>query len=92
MKETLEREVKLRPGPRFSPAPLSGREIAEQTFTSSYYDTDDLRLAAGSITLRRRDLEGSDAVWQLKLPRGDVVSSLSGRHRTCACRKRSPAS
>ena len=70
MKETLEREVKLRPGRHYSSVSLSGREIAEQTFTSSYYDTDDLRLASGSITLRRRDIEGSDAVWQLKLPRG----------------------
>jgi CHAD domain-containing protein len=71
VKETLEREVKLRPGPHFSPASLSGREIPEQTLTSSYYDTDDLRLAAGSVTLRRRDFEESDAVWQLKLPRGN---------------------
>ncbi|WP_406287781.1 CHAD domain-containing protein [Streptomyces sp. NBC_00209] len=32
-----------------------------------YYDTEDLRLAAGSVTLRRRT-GGSDAGWHLKLP------------------------
>ncbi|MET7455719.1 CYTH and CHAD domain-containing protein [Streptomyces sp. NPDC005574] len=32
-----------------------------------YFDTDDLRLAAGSATLRRRS-GGSDAGWHLKLP------------------------
>lgn len=32
-----------------------------------YYDTEDLRLAAGSVTLRRRT-GGDDAGWHLKLP------------------------
>ncbi|MEU2245697.1 CYTH and CHAD domain-containing protein [Streptomyces sp. NPDC019224] len=32
-----------------------------------YYDTEDLRLAAGDVTLRRRT-GGSDAGWHLKLP------------------------
>ncbi|MGC5412652.1 CYTH domain-containing protein, partial [Streptomyces sp. DT225] len=32
-----------------------------------YYDTEDLRLAAGNVTLRRRT-GGSDAGWHLKLP------------------------
>ena len=54
MKVGLEREVKLRPGPGFSRFELPGRELAERSLTSTYYDTDDLRLAAGSITLRRR--------------------------------------
>ncbi len=69
MKATLEREVKLRPGPGFERVALAGREIAERTLTSTYYDTEDLRLAAGSVTLRRRQTDGGTAAWQLKLPR-----------------------
>ncbi|MFB8207106.1 CHAD domain-containing protein [Streptomyces sp. NPDC056010] len=37
-----------------------------------YYDTEDLRLAAGNVTLRRRT-GGSDAGWHLKLPVADGV-------------------
>jgi CHAD domain-containing protein len=71
MKTALEREVKLRPGPEFSRFELPGRELAERLLASTYYDTDDLRLAAGSITLRRRvQGEGDPAVWQLKLGAG----------------------
>ena len=71
MKAGLEREVKLRPGPEFSRFELPGRELPERSLTSTYYDTDDLRLAAGSVTLRRRVSGEQDlAVWQLKLPRG----------------------
>jgi CHAD domain-containing protein len=69
MKATLEREVKLRPGPRFERVALSGREIDERTLTSTYYDTEDLRLAAGSVTLRRRQTDDGPAAWQLKLQR-----------------------
>ena len=68
MKAGREREVKLRPGPRFRKIELSGRPIAARELTSTYHDTDDLRLAQAGITLRRR-LAESDAVWQLKLPR-----------------------
>ncbi|WP_037675604.1 CYTH and CHAD domain-containing protein [Streptomyces griseus] len=39
---------------------------------ATYYDTSDLRLAAASITLRRRT-GGSDAGWHLKLPVGPGV-------------------
>ncbi len=71
MKAALEREVKLRPGPEFSRFELPGRELAERSLLSTYYDTDDLRLAAGSITLRRRvSDDGGPAVWQLKLRSG----------------------
>ncbi|MER5771187.1 CYTH and CHAD domain-containing protein [Streptomyces sp. NPDC001985] len=46
-----------------------------------YYDTDDLRLAAASITLRRRT-GGGDAGWHLKLPvapgvRDEIAAPLS---------------
>ncbi|NEC68972.1 CHAD domain-containing protein, partial [Streptomyces sp. SID9727] len=37
-----------------------------------YYDTEDLRLAAGNVTLRRRT-GGSDAGWHLKLPVAEGV-------------------
>ncbi|THA61707.1 CYTH and CHAD domain-containing protein [Streptomyces sp. A0958] len=37
-----------------------------------YYDTEDLRLAAGHVTLRRRT-GGSDAGWHLKLPVAESV-------------------
>ncbi|MER6786203.1 CYTH and CHAD domain-containing protein [Streptomyces sp. NPDC000658] len=48
---------------------------------ATYYDTSDLRLAAASITLRRRT-GGSDAGWHLKLPveagvRDEIRSPLS---------------
>ncbi|MFH8471811.1 CHAD domain-containing protein [Streptomyces sp. NPDC018000] len=47
-----------------------------------YYDTEDLRLAAGSLTLRRRT-GGSDAGWHLKFPvasgiRDELREPLSG--------------
>jgi CHAD domain-containing protein len=68
MRSTVEREVKLRAGARFEGIPFEGRELPEQVLTSTYYDTDDLRLADGRITLRRRTADDSDPVWQLKLP------------------------
>jgi CHAD domain-containing protein len=41
----------------------------EERLEADYYDTDDLRLIRGGITLRRRP-GGDDAGWQLKLPAG----------------------
>ncbi len=69
MKAALEREVKLRPGPGFRMIELDGRPIAAHGLTSTYHDTDDLRLGRAGITLRRRVADSGDAVWQLKLPR-----------------------
>jgi inorganic triphosphatase YgiF len=40
-----------------------------QLLVARYYDTDDLRLAAATVTLRRRT-GGPDAAWHLKLPVG----------------------
>jgi CHAD domain-containing protein len=68
MRSTVEREVKLRAGPEFGGIPFEGRELPEEVLTSTYYDTDDLRLADGRITLRRRTADDRDPVWQLKLP------------------------
>ena len=49
---------------------LAGLPVVERgravTLTATYYDTDDLRLARGKVTLRRRT-GGKDAGWHLKL-------------------------
>jgi CHAD domain-containing protein len=42
---------------------------AEEELDAVYYDTEDLRLIRGGITLRRRS-GGDDAGWHLKLPAG----------------------
>ncbi len=42
---------------------------AVEMLVARYYDTDDLRLAAAGLTLRRRT-GGRDAGWHLKLPAG----------------------
>jgi CHAD domain-containing protein len=70
MGPTTEREVKLRPGPRFERLGIGGRDLDDRILQSDYFDTDDMRLAAAAVTLRRRR-SGDDesAVWQLKLPR-----------------------
>jgi len=68
MRSTVERELKLRAGAGFRGIPFEGRELPEEMLTSTYYDTDDLRLADGGITLRRRRADDRDPVWQLKLP------------------------
>ena len=65
MDETHERELKLQPGPGFELP--EGRKPRTRTFTSTYYDTKDRRLAAVGITLRRR-IENRKTLWQLKLP------------------------
>jgi CHAD domain-containing protein len=75
VKSGVEREVKLRPGPRFRGIELDGRPIEGRTLTSVYHDTGDLRLAQAGITLRLR-FRDSGAAWQLKLPRGAARSEL----------------
>ncbi|GAA4635629.1 CYTH and CHAD domain-containing protein [Actinoallomurus vinaceus] len=45
-------------------------EPATHTLQARYFDTEDLRLAARGITLRRRQ-GGDDAGWHLKLPAGE---------------------
>ncbi len=42
--------------------------------TATYYDTGDLRLARGHVTLRRRD-GGEDDGWHLKLPADDAAAA-----------------
>ncbi len=74
MDAAVEQEVKLRPGDEFPGIQLPGRELPAQTLWSTYFDTEQLRLAGSSITLRRR-VEGAGGdgpgVWQLKLPHDD---------------------
>ncbi len=69
MKSTLEREVKLQPPEGFELSGLDGERREPRTFDSTYYDTDDRRLACEGVTLRRRVENGAGA-WQLKLPKG----------------------
>jgi CHAD domain-containing protein len=67
MRGNVERELKLVPGEGFKLPPL-GIELPPKTFTSTYFDTADLRLAPRGVTFRHR-VEDGTGLWQLKLPR-----------------------
>ncbi len=69
MTEHLERELKLSVDGSFRLPELPGTALPDRTFTSTYHDTPDYRLARSSVTLRRR-VENRRGLWQLKLPRG----------------------
>ena len=69
MTEHLERELKLSADGSFRLPELPGTALPERTFTSTYYDTPEHRLARSGVTLRRR-VENRRGLWQLKLPRG----------------------
>ena len=69
MKATLEREIKLQPPEGFDLAGVGGARREPRLFDSTYYDTDDRRLAREGVTLRRR-VENGVGAWQLKLPKG----------------------
>jgi CHAD domain-containing protein len=68
IRETVEREVKLRAGESFRLPELGGEAIEPRLFVSTYHDTADHRLARRGITLRHR-IENGTGLWQLKLPR-----------------------
>ena len=74
-KETLERELKLAAPDGFELPDLGGEPLEQRTFTSTYYDTPDHRLARAGITLRRR-VEQGKGLWQLKLPEGTARREL----------------
>ena len=74
-KETLERELKLAAPDGFELPDLGGEPLEPRTFTSTYYDTSDHRLARAGITLRRR-VEHGKGLWQLKLPEGTARREL----------------
>lgn len=78
MKSTLEREIKLQAPPGFSLPQFPGTQIGPRRFTSTYLDTEDFRLAAAGITMRRR-VENRRGLWQLKLPRGNARMELEER-------------
>jgi inorganic triphosphatase YgiF len=73
--EQIETEQKYDAGPDFELPDLGtlpGYSVTEpETFhmAATYFDTDDLRLIAAHITLRRRT-GGEDAGWHIKLPVG----------------------
>jgi CHAD domain-containing protein len=69
IRETVEREVKLRAGQDFTLPELGGEAIEPRLFVSTYHDTPDHRLARRGVTLRHR-LENGKGLWQLKLPAG----------------------
>lgn len=69
MRHKLEREIKLQAPVGFVLPHLPGTPIGPRRFTSTYFDTEHLRLAAHGITLRRR-VENRRGVWQLKIPQG----------------------
>lgn len=69
MKETLERELKLRAGEDFQLPDLGGEPLEQRVFVSTYHDTEDFRLARSGVTLRHR-VENGRGLWQLKVPRG----------------------
>ena len=74
-RSTLERELKLDVPPGFALPDLPGRPLAPRSFTSTYFDTDDRRLARAGMTLRRR-VEERKGLWQLKLPRDEARLEL----------------
>ena len=78
LKETLEREVKLRAGPDFELPELGGEAIEPRIFDSTYHDTRDHRLARHGVTLRHR-IENRRGLWQLKLPQGNARLELEVR-------------
>jgi len=73
------------------PGVASVRSSREQRLEATYFDTQDLRLAASGITLRRRK-GGEDAGWHLKLPadgaRYEVTEPLRRARRSVPKRLR----
>ena len=75
IRETREREVKLRAGEDFTLPELGGEAIEPRLFVSTYHDTLDHRLARRGVTLRHR-VENGKGLWQLKLPAGNARLEL----------------
>lgn len=75
IRETVERELKLRAGDDFQLPELGGEAIEPRLFVSTYHDTSDHRLARRGVTLRHR-LENGNGLWQLKLPHGPARLEL----------------
>ena len=69
MSATAERELKLGADADFTLPEFPGEPLAGRTFTSTYHDAPDMRLARAGVILRQR-VEHGETAWQLKLPRG----------------------
>lgn len=65
---------------------LPGRRLHPRVFTSTYYDTNEYRLARHGITLRYRQ-EGVRGAWQLKLPANDARREIE-----CSGTRKAPPS
>ncbi|MDQ3161310.1 MAG: CYTH and CHAD domain-containing protein, partial [Actinomycetota bacterium] len=78
IKETLERELKLRAGSEFELPELGGEALEPRSFSSTYHDTRDHRLGRHGVTLRHR-IEKRKGLWQLKLPQGHARLELEVR-------------
>lgn len=72
---TLTLELDLTP--RFRLASLPGEALPESSVTSTYFDSDDHRLARAGVILRRR-VEARRGAWHLKLPGGASRIVLPG--------------
>jgi len=83
VKETLERELKLRAGPEFALPELDGEALEPRSFDSTYHDTRDHRLGRHGVTLRHR-IENRKGLWQLKLPQGAARLELEVRGTAAA--------
>ena len=75
IRESLERELKLKATESFELPDLGGAAIPPRVFVSTYHDTPAHRLARHGVTLRHR-VENGKGLWQLKLPRGDARLEL----------------
>ncbi len=81
LRQTPEREVKLKTGHPFRLPNFPGEPLPPRLFTSTYFDTVDHRLAQRGVTLCRRT-ENHRVLWQLNLQRPAArleVKMVSGR-------------
>ena len=83
IQQTSEDEIQFRIPLRFHLPTDMGEPIPTHVFTSIYFDTKQHRLGQLGLILRKR-VEGSHAVWQLKIPSGAVRLELEidSRSRT----------
>ena len=87
IKETVERELKLRAGDAFRLPELGGEAIEPRRFVSTYHDTADHRLARRGITLRHR-VENARACGSSSCRTGARGSSSRSRAPPRSRRKR----
>ncbi len=81
MKRLPEHSLKLRVTRQFRLPELPGSPIPARTFTSTYYDTPDLRLTRMGVRLCRH-VEHAKAVWQLGISRTASPQQLEIRKRS----------